>query len=228
MAASSEGADGPRTRLLKEDLLGRVERVDSSDGSWVRRDPSAAPRPLRPLARHLVRRELRALDRLAGLEGFPAPARLDPRGRLWRPWLPGRPLQEGGAGDPDFHARLLRRVAAMHHRSVTHDDLAKEPNVLVLDDGAPALVDFQLARVHRRRGAWFRLLAREDLRHVLKHKRTWCPTALTPRERALLARPSWAARLWRWTGKRLYLFVTRRLLGWADREGAGDRGAARS
>jgi hypothetical protein len=25
------------------------------------------------------------------------------------------------------------------------------------------------------------------------------------------------------TGKKLYLFVTRRLLGWADREGAGDR-----
>jgi hypothetical protein len=25
------------------------------------------------------------------------------------------------------------------------------------------------------------------------------------------------------TGKRLYWLVTRRLLGWADREGAGDR-----
>jgi len=25
------------------------------------------------------------------------------------------------------------------------------------------------------------------------------------------------------TGKRAYLFITRRLLGWADREGAGDR-----
>jgi hypothetical protein len=28
------------------------------------------------------------------------------------------------------------------------------------------------------------------------------------------------------TGKPLYRFVTRRLLGWADREGAGDRGGA--
>jgi hypothetical protein len=29
------------------------------------------------------------------------------------------------------------------------------------------------------------------------------------------------------TVKPVYLFVTRRLFGWADREGAGDRGAVR-
>jgi len=29
--------------------------------------------------------------------------------------------------------------------------------------------------------------------------------------------------VWMSTGKKLYTFVTRRLLGWADREGAGDR-----
>ena len=42
-------------------------------------------------------------------------------------------------------------------------------------------------------------------------------------ERRILATPSWLTRAWRATGKRLYVFVTRRLLGWRDREGAGDR-----
>jgi len=65
--------------------------------------------------------------------------------------------------------------------------------------------------------------AREDLRHLLKHKRTYCPDALTDRERRILASPSWIARAWRASGKRVYLFVTRRLLRWQDREGAGDR-----
>jgi hypothetical protein len=46
---------------------------------------------------------------------------------------------------------------------------------------------------------------------------------LTARERRILASPSLISRLWRATGKRLYRFITRRLLGWADREGAGDR-----
>ncbi len=39
----------------------------------------------------------------------------------------------------------------------------------------------------------------------------------------MLATRSWPARIWMATGKRLYIFITRRLLHWADREGAGDR-----
>jgi hypothetical protein len=104
-----------------------------------------------------------------------------------------------------------------------HNDLAKEPNFLVTADGRPAIIDFQLAWFCPRRGRLFRLLAREDLRHLLKHKRTYCPQFLTARERRILASPSWPARIWMKTGKPVYLFVTRRLLGWRDREGAGDR-----
>jgi hypothetical protein len=39
----------------------------------------------------------------------------------------------------------------------------------------------------------------------------------------MLARPSLLSRLWMATGKRIYLFITRRILRWRDREGAGDR-----
>ena len=111
----------------------------------------------------------------------------------------------------------------MHARDLTHDDLAKEPNWLVTPDGLPAVVDFQLARHAPKRGRLFRMLAHDDLRHLLKHKRSYLPERLTRRELRILAQPSPLSRLWRVSGKRLYLFVTRRLLGWADREGAGDR-----
>jgi hypothetical protein len=39
----------------------------------------------------------------------------------------------------------------------------------------------------------------------------------------MLARPSPLSRFWRASVKPVYLFVTRRVLGWQDREGAGDR-----
>ena len=134
--------------------------------------------------------------------------------------------------DPnDFRgaARLLRRL---HAANVIHNDLAKETNWLVTPAGDPALVDFQLAitspprRVLKdsRRGALVRSLGHDDLRHLLKHKRSYLPERLTEREKKILATPSLASRLWMASGKKVYLFVTRRILRWRDREGAGDRG----
>jgi serine/threonine protein kinase len=125
--------------------------------------------------------------------------------------------------DPAYFRAARALLARLHRRGVAHNDLAKEPNWLVTPDGAPALVDFQLALVAPRRGRLFRALAREDIRHLLKHKRNYCPERLTAREQRILARPAAISSLWMATGKPVYLFFTRRILGWADREGAGDR-----
>jgi hypothetical protein len=66
-------------------------------------------------------------------------------------------------------------------------------------------------------------LAREDLRHLLKHKRHYLPQSLTARERAILASPSLLARACRRIAKPPYVFVTRRLLGWPERSGPAER-----
>jgi RIO-like serine/threonine protein kinase len=207
-------------RTLKSDLFGRV-LLDEEAGT-VRRDFATARWWLKPLARRLARREARALVRLDGLAGTPRLLRLDP-GVLERGWIDGRPMQAARPTDPAYFREALTLLRRLHRAGVAHNDLAKEPNWLVTPDGRPALVDFQLALVSPRRGAMFRALAREDLRHLLKHKRTYCPARLTARQRRILATPAPHSRLWRATGKRVYTFVTRRLLGWADREGAGDR-----
>src|SRR5262249_19948122 len=90
-------------------------------------------------------------------------------------------------------------------------------------EGHAALTDFQIALVSRRRGPLFRLAGREDLRHLLKHKNHFCSAALTARERHILANRSRPSRLWLAPGKKVYMFITRRLLHWSDREGANDR-----
>jgi hypothetical protein len=46
---------------------------------------------------------------------------------------------------------------------------------------------------------------------------------LTQREWRILARRSLPSRIWMATGKQVYIFVTRRILHWSDREGANDR-----
>jgi len=211
-------------RLLKRDLFGTVTLelpTDRDARPFVRRDTRTARWWTRPLAVSLARREARALARLDQLPGIPRLHRFDGR-VLERDWLPGEPMQTARPHDSAYFRAAMRMLRRLHTQRVVHNDLAKEPNWLVTPQG-PALVDFQLAMTVRRRGRLFRALAHDDLRHLLKHKRTYLPDNLTNRERRILATRSWPARIWMATGKRLYIFITRRLLHWADREGAGDR-----
>jgi hypothetical protein len=209
---------------LKSDLFGTVTRLarPGANGWVVERDTSSARWWLRPLARHLAMREANALRALAGIPGVPSIESFQ-RGVLVRSWTYGEPMQRARPRDPGYFVEALDLLRRLHRAGVAHNDLAKEPNWLVTPTGHPALVDFQLALVSPRRSRLFRTLARDDIRHLLKHKRSYCPERLTERERHILATPSLPARIWMSTGKKLYLFVTRRLFGWADREGAGDR-----
>lgn len=208
--------------ILKSDLFGHVRLEQAHGRPCVVRDTSTARRWLAWFARWLCRREARALARLDGLPGTPR-LLAAAAGELRREWIEGRPMQIAKPRNPEYFHAARRLVTALHRRGVAHNDLAKEPNWLVTPTGAPALVDFQLASVSERRRRLFRALAREDLRHLLKHKRSYCPGHLSARERRMLATPSPITRAWMATGKPVYRFVTRRLLGWADREGAGDR-----
>ncbi|MCZ8131773.1 MAG: hypothetical protein O9284_10825 [Steroidobacteraceae bacterium] len=212
----------PDPELLKRDLFGTVRRERRGEAWLVVRDTATAARWVRGVARRLAAREARALERLQGLDGVPHLVDWDGR-RLVRTWLAGEPMQIGRPRDAAYFARALALLRAVHRAGVAHRDLAKEPNWLVRQDGSPALVDFQLALAAPRRSGWFRLWAREDLRHWLKHKRSYRPDRLTARQRRILATPAWPSRIWMRYAKPIYRFVTRRLLGWADREGAGDR-----
>jgi RIO-like serine/threonine protein kinase len=214
------------SELLKKDLFGEIRRQRTAGEIRIIRDTCAASPWIRWLARLLLRREARVLAAMSGIDGVPRLLAAE-RDLLARTYLPGVAMQTGKPRDPAYFkaaARLLRRL---HRAGVVHNDLAKEPNLLVRDDGAPAFVDFQLAWHSAGRGRLFRRLGYEDLRHLLKHKRSYCPQHLTRRELVILANPSLPSRVWMRTVKPVYLFVTRRLLGWADREGAGDRGLRR-
>lgn len=210
------------SRLLKKDLFGEIRYVVDDDGLRIVRDSTAAATGARWLARKMLHREARVLAVLKDIDGVPRLLDLE-RGLLSRSYLPGEPMQVARPRNSSYFAAAARMLRQLHRLGVVHNDLAKEPNLLVLNDGSPGFIDFQLALFMPKRGRLFRWLAYDDLRHLLKHKRTYYPQGLTQREIAILARPSPPSRVWTLTVKPVYLFVTRRLLGWADREGASDR-----
>ena len=217
-------SDEPAGNLpLKSDTFGRILLIRDADRLFVRRDLSAAPWLLRGVAWWLARREALALRQLDGLARTPRLLHWDGR-HLDRSYLAGDAMyQRPPRGDLAYFRRARRLLQQLHRRGVAHNDLAKEANWLVLDDGRPAIIDFQLAVRGDPRSRWMRLLAREDLRHLLKHKRMYCRAALTPVEKRVLKRTSWLRDLWFRTGKPVYRVVTRKILKWEDNEGQGPK-----
>ncbi|KAF1712651.1 serine/threonine protein kinase [Pseudoxanthomonas kalamensis DSM 18571] len=215
--------DATELRALKADSFGRVALMRGAAGVFVRRDLSATPWWLRLPAWRLAVREARALRQLQGQADTPQLLGWDGR-RLDRSYLDGTAMYlRPPRGEIAYFRAARRLLQQLHRRGIAHNDLAKEANWLVLADGRPAIIDFQLAVRGSPRSRWMRLLYREDLRHLLKHKRMYCGEALTPVEKRLLKRHSWVRDAWFRSGKPVYRFVTRRLLKWEDNEGQGPK-----
>jgi serine/threonine protein kinase len=175
------------------------------------------------LARHLFARERKALALAKGLDVGPELLWAGRRA-LVRGFIDGVALHLAKPhGDLAYFRSAKVALRRLHRAGICHNDLAKEQNWLRGSDGRAYLTDFQLAVCFRTRGRLFRTAAYEDLRHLLKHKRSYAPEALTPRERKILARKSFAASIWLATGKKVYRAITRGLFNFTDREGGGRR-----
>jgi RIO-like serine/threonine protein kinase len=210
------------TSILKSDALGTIRIVAAAEGPLVERDTRTAHYAVRWLARRLAAREAAALAALEAVPRVPRLLELE-GGVVRRTFVPGVALHLGPPSSRAYFASALRVLRAMHRAGVTHNDLAKEANWIVTPDGAAAIVDFQLARRSTSRDARFRRRAYSDLRHLLKHKRTYQPQWLTARQRRLLATPTLGTRVWRALVKPPYRFFTRTLLRWPERTGPHER-----
>jgi acyl-CoA synthetase (AMP-forming)/AMP-acid ligase II len=213
--------------LLKRDVFSTVERgrfrtVEGEVDAVLRRLDQVPWWSYLP-ARHLFAREQRALAMARGL-------RIGPE-LLWagkqslvRGFIDGVALHLAKPlGDAAYFRSAKLVLRKLHRAGICHNDLAKEQNWLRGSDGLAYLTDFQLAACFRSRSRLFRIAAYEDLRHLLKHKRSYAPEALTPKEKKILARKSLVARVWLATGKKVYRAITRGLFNFTDREGGGRR-----
>jgi hypothetical protein len=160
--------------------------------------------PLIGLGRWSRNRELHFYRALADLPQVPRVlGTLGPTG-LVHSYIPGRSLA-GAASVPDgFFAALLELMDKIHRRGIAYVDANKCPNILVGDDGRPYLIDFQISWDVRLLGDtplnrwWLRRLQREDIYHLLKHRRRLRPDELTDQERQTSQHPSLLIRAHRW------------------------------
>lgn len=152
------------------------------------------------IGRLLIRREIRALRKLAGVAGVPAGAfRLDAHALAYG-FVPGVPLNEAELGSraADFFARLERLLGEVHARGgILHLDVRNARNVLVSERGEPVLLDFQshvgtgwMPAPMRRWGERF------DLAGVYKHWERRSPETLGEARAGLLTQVNWWRRLW--------------------------------
>src|SRR5215216_4796550 len=213
--------------LLKRDVFSTVERgrfrSDAGEVDAVLRRLDQVPWWSYIPARHLFARERRALELARGLHIGPE--------LLWagkqalvRGFIDGVALHLAKpSGDVGYFRSAKDALRKLHRAGICHNDLAKEQNWLRGSDGRAYVTDFQLAACFKTRSRLFRIAAYEDLRHMLKHKRSYAPETLTPKERKILARKSFVASVWLVTGKKVYQAITRGLFNFTDREGGGRR-----
>ncbi|MGO9057840.1 MAG: serine/threonine protein kinase [Candidatus Binataceae bacterium] len=219
--------DATVIEVLKLDSFGRVELVQTASGKQVRRVACGGKIPGSAVAaRILARREQRLLRRLADVPGLPRALGSDEPGSFYRSYIDGVPLYEANAVNCGYFDQLFKLLDALHGACVTHNDLAKEANIIATPELTPALVDFQIALYFppssgRLRRRLFAMLRREDHRHLLKQKRVHRPDLLTAAEVQLLERKSLPVRLWSATLMKPY----QRMLCWFGLEPArGPRG----
>ncbi|MDB5616433.1 serine/threonine protein kinase [Tardiphaga sp.] len=213
--------------LLKRDVFSTVERGryrrDDGEVDAVLRRLDQVPWWSYVVAQHLFTRERRALTLARELHVGPE--------LLWageqalvRGFIDGVALHLAKPYNDRayFHSAKVA-LRKLHRMGVCHNDLAKEQNWLRGTDGLAYVTDFQLAVCFKSRSRLFRIAAYEDLRHLLKHKRSYAPELLTPKEKKILAKKSLFARIWLMTGKKVYRGITRGIFNFTDREGGGRR-----
>jgi hypothetical protein len=224
------GRDGPPTELVYQGCRYRLARVLKHDflaatclyeatsaGGWgpvrlvgkIGRCGHFCFFPLAWLGRLVTRKEVRQLQRCAGIEQVPRVLeRIRPNAYLYE-YIEGTSLGDKPELPRDFFDKLLAVLQQIHARRLVHFDLHKPGNVLLGQDGRAYIIDFQLSLyvpdrllVSKRLSTVLRRrLQAYDIYHLYKHKRRLLPAELTERERALSIRIGLLLRLHRIVAK---------------------------
>jgi len=188
----------------------------SQDGTrFLMKDMVARPAFMRRLAGwRCLRHEYHVLKKLRGQPNIPHVYGMPDRDALALEYFDAVPLpsdDEPGKREvpgPEFFERLKRLVRTLHEHGIAHGDIRRK-NVLWDVDHQAYLIDFGTAVCREGSLTWlrhhvFQAMRRVDEVTVLKLQAGYCPTSLTPAEKAQLASPPWYLRLGRFMRRRVY------------------------
>ena len=178
----------------------RVLKVTIDGAEWTVKDFGPRGWFVRQvIGRWLLRRELRALKRLEGLDGVPAQPFLVDECALAARFIPGSTLDRAPQEQMNekFFLALEALFNAIHARGLVHLDSRGSSNLLATPQGTPAVIDFQAAL----RTRWLprplrRRLEAVDLGGVYKNWLRRAPASLDAGRRAEYERSTRWRRLW--------------------------------
>jgi hypothetical protein len=178
----------------------RVLRATIDGADWTVKDFSSRSWWVRNLfGRWLLRRELRALRRLAGIDGVPAAAfRVDAHA-IAAHFVPGATLDRAPREQMNeaFFLALESLFRQVHARGLVHLDSRGSSNLLATPQGRPAVIDFQAAlRTALLPSPLRRLLEAVDMGGVYKNWLRHAPESLDAERRAFYERSTRLRRLW--------------------------------
>lgn len=215
MSSTSQPFDRAALARCDRSLLGRgrwpkatLWRVRVGNEDWVVKDFSERGMVARSLfGAFLLRREFRALKRVAGVKGVPAGTfRVDRHALAYR-YVPGRPLATIHEDflPPELFEALERTLREVHTRGIVHLDIRNCRNVIVNDRNEPVLLDFE---AHLDTRGWLASqrarLETFDLAGVYKHWHRAQSASLGPQRLAVLERMNRWRRMWVFRGLWFY------------------------
>ncbi|HET6246852.1 MAG TPA: hypothetical protein VFE47_04060 [Tepidisphaeraceae bacterium] len=206
--------DGTIYRLvhsMKHDFVAATGFYEDPQGNRVvlkiGRTASLFGFPLRWMGRFLCRREVRFYRKLEDLPNVPKIVGMVGDTGFVHEYVQGRPLAADKTVPAGFFEKCQALIAELHRRGIAYVDTNKPENILLGDDGLPHLIDFQISWDRR---FLLRYFQREDVYHLLKHKKRLRRDELTAEELARVNQKSFLIRLHRAVFKPY--FVTRRWL----------------
>lgn len=177
----------------------RVTKVTLDGKVWTVKDFSDRPFYVRWVARFLLARELKALQRLKGIDGFAEDAfRLDADCMAVR-YIDGRILLDIPDEEvtPEFLTQLENLTRRMHEAGIVHLDIRSKSNVLMRPDGTPAIIDFQAGLCTDAMPRWLKKLLEDiDISGAYKKWREYHPESMGEYRKNELERINGIRRFW--------------------------------
>ena len=207
-------------KTLKIDIFGTIYLATYQNQTVIIRDLGIKNKLHKIVAKYLNFNEVRILKKINKLYSHNFPKLIKSTSDYTiRSYISGTPINRYPKKlNEAFYNKALNLVKTLHENGIVHNDLEKSENWIVMDNGEPAFIDFQLSKYFSRKTYNIQLLKKIELRHIIKSKKKYCIASLNESELKILKNKNIIHKLVRILIKPIYNFVTRRILNYSDRK----------
>lgn len=206
-------------KTLKIDMFGTISLATYQQQMVIIRDLNIQNKWYKIVAKYLNYNEMRILRKINQLNSpnFPRLIKSTPN-YIIRSYISGTPLNQYPEKlNEAFYNKAFDLIKTLHRNGIVHNDLEKSENWIVMDNGEPAFIDFQLAKYFSRKKSLFKILRKIDYRHIIKSKKRFCGSQLNASELKFLNNKSIVHKLVIKTLKPAYRLITRKIFNYSDR-----------